>query len=55
MNQIIDRVKLHVQVAQKQRLYAQMLKDKLHTSPALQQLSEEIAQLNLQLYARSRQ
>lgn len=48
---IIDKSMLKSELVQKQRLYAQMDKDKLHGS-AMEKLSREIGQLNLKIYGR---
>lgn len=45
----IDKAVLKSRVVHKQRLYAQMMKDQIN-GPVLKKLSEEIGQLNLQLY-----
>jgi hypothetical protein len=45
----LDKNALRDELAAKQRLYAQMMKDQIN-GPVLKKLSEEIGQLNLQLY-----
>lgn len=46
---LVDKARIKNELYEKQRLYAQMMKDKIN-GPVLQKLSEEIGQLNLQLY-----
>lgn len=46
---VLDKAALKRQLVTKQRLYAQMMKDSIN-GPVLKKLSEEIGQLNLQLY-----
>lgn len=51
MQSIIDKSTLKSQLVQKQRLYAQMDKDKLHGT-VMEKLSNEIGQLNLKIHGR---
>lgn len=46
---LVDKAVLKNRIVSKQRLYAQMLKDEIN-GPVLNRLSEEIGQLNHQLY-----
>lgn len=46
---LVDKSQIKCQIYEKQRLYAQMMKDKID-GPVLKKLSDEIGQLNLQLY-----
>jgi hypothetical protein len=45
----LDKNALRDELTAKQRLYAQMMKDQIN-GPVLKKLSDEIGQLNLQLY-----
>lgn len=45
----VDKAVLKSRLCTKQRLYAQMMKDQIN-GPVLKRLSEEIGQLNIQLY-----
>lgn len=46
---IVDKAQTKCELYEKQRLYAQMMKDKIN-GPVLEKLSREIGQLNVQLY-----
>jgi hypothetical protein len=46
----IDMALLKVKLVEKQRLYAQMLKDNV-SGPVKEQLSQEIGEINTKLYA----
>lgn len=46
---MLQRKQIRDELVEKQRLYAQMMKDQIN-GPVLKKLSEEIGQLNLQLY-----
>lgn len=46
---VVDIAVLKSRLYTKQRLYAQMMKDEVN-GPVLKKLSEEIGQLNLQIY-----
>lgn len=46
---MLDKKALRDELTEKQRLYAQMMKDDIN-GPVLKKLSEEIGQLNLQLH-----
>lgn len=54
VNQAIDRAKLKAELVQKQRqrLYAQMLKDGITSKALRDKVSAEIADLNTKLHAR---
>lgn len=46
---LVDKARTRNELVEKQRLYAQMMKDQIN-GPVLKKLSKEIGQLNLQLY-----
>lgn len=46
---LVDKARTRNELVKKQRLYAQLLKDKI-TGPAKKEVEDEIAQLTLQLY-----
>lgn len=50
---IIDKTSLRMEIAEKQRLYAQMQKDNI-TGPVREKLVEEIGQLTEKLYSYGR-
>lgn len=47
---LVEKAKIKCQLYEKQRLYAQMLKDKIE-SPVLEKLSREIEAITLKLYS----
>jgi len=50
---ILDQVILRKNLVEKQRLYAQMLKDNMKGHPILDKLSSEIEQLNIRLHGKT--
>lgn len=48
---MIDRLKLAFQLSEKQKIYKQMLRDKI-TGPAVEQVVKEIASLTTKIYHR---
>lgn len=48
---MIDRLKLNFELSEKQKLYKQMLRDKI-TGPTVDKVVKEIAAINLKLYNR---
>lgn len=51
---LLDKKSLQDNLVEKQRLYAQMMKDQIN-GPVLKKLSEEIGQLNLQIHGHATQ
>jgi hypothetical protein len=54
LKSIIDTAMLKSKLVEKQRLYAQMLKDNLHGG-AMAKLSEEIGSLTIQIHGKSQE
>lgn len=51
---LVDKARTRNELVEKQRLYAQMMKDQIN-GPVLKKLSEEIGQLNLQIHGHATQ